>query len=93
MAHLPPHPRICIGAFRDALSLCYTVCNHLDLHLHLVHAVKRILSRSCSEGGFTISRHNEIRDLNIQPILIVLTEICSDVCIEPELQPMHKWSN
>ncbi len=37
------------------------------------------------KGGFTITRHNEIRDLTAK----ILTEICSDVCIEPELQPTN----
>ena len=37
---------------------------------------------SCPKGGFTITRHNEIRDLTSH----LLTEVCNDVCIEPSLQ-------
>ncbi len=39
---------------------------------------------SCPKGGFTITRHNEIRDITAN----LLTEIYSDVCVEPELQPV-----
>ena len=35
---------------------------------------------SCPKGGFPSIQHNEIRDL--------LTEVCNDVCIEPELLPI-----
>ena len=35
------------------------------------------------KGGFPIIRHNEIRDLTAT----LLTEVCSEVSIEPELQP------
>ena len=39
---------------------------------------------SCVKGGFPSIRHNEIRDLTAT----LLTEVCKDVCIEPELQPV-----
>ena len=39
---------------------------------------------SCSKGGFPSIRHNEIRDLTTN----LLTEVCSDVCIKPDLQPI-----
>ena len=39
---------------------------------------------SCPKGGFPSLRHNEIRDLTAN----LLTEICSDVCVEPQLQPL-----
>ena len=39
---------------------------------------------SCLKGGFPSIRHNEIRDLTAN----LLTEVCSDDCIEPELQPI-----
>ena len=38
---------------------------------------------SCPKGGFPSLRHNEIRDLATD-----LTEVCNDVYIEPELQPL-----
>ncbi len=39
---------------------------------------------SCCKGGFPTIRHNEIRNLTAT----LLTEVCHDVCIEPELQPV-----
>ena len=39
---------------------------------------------SCARGGFPTIRHNEIRDLTAH----LLTEVCSDVRIEPDLQPV-----
>ena len=39
---------------------------------------------SCAKGGFPTIRHNEIRDITAS----LLTEVCSEVCIEPELQPV-----
>ena len=38
---------------------------------------------SCAKEGFPSIRHNEIRDLTAN----LLTEVCSEVCIEPHLQP------
>ena len=37
---------------------------------------------SCSRGGFSSLRHNEIRDLTAN----LLTEVCNDVKVETELQ-------
>ena len=39
---------------------------------------------SCPKGGFQILRHNEIRDFTAS----LLTEVCHDVQVEPELQPL-----
>ena len=39
---------------------------------------------SCAKGGFPTIRHNEIRDLTAN----LLTEVCNDVRIEPDLQPV-----
>ena len=41
-------------------------------------------SLSCPKGGFPSIRHNEVRDT----IGCWLSEVCSDVCIEPTLQPI-----
>ena len=41
---------------------------------------------SCARGGFPSIRHNEIRDLTAA----LLTEVCHDVCIEPELRPISE---
>ena len=39
---------------------------------------------SCSRGGFSSVRHNEIRDITAT----LLTEVCNDVCVELDLQPL-----
>ena len=39
---------------------------------------------SCPKGGLPSIRHNEIRDLTAR----LLTEVCSQVATEPELQPV-----
>ena len=38
----------------------------------------------CNRGRFSFLRHNEIRDFSAK----MLTEVCSNVGIEPELQPL-----
>ena len=73
------------GAFRDALALRYgwtpadmpskCACGN---NFSMEHAM------SCAKGGFPSIRHNEIRDLTAS----LLTEVCHDVCTEPELQPV-----
>ena len=73
------------GAFHDALALRYgwtpdrlpTKCA-CGASFSVEHAL------SCVKGGFPSIRHNEIRDLTAT----LLTEVCRDVCIEPELQPL-----
>ena len=39
---------------------------------------------SCAKGGFPSITHNEIRDITAT----LLTEVCHDVCVEPDLQPV-----
>ena len=39
---------------------------------------------NCPTGGFPTVRHNEVRDL----LASLLTEVCSDVAVEPALQPI-----
>ena len=39
---------------------------------------------TCNRGGFSFLRHNEIRGLSAK----LLTELCSNVGIKPELQPL-----
>lgn len=73
------------GAFRDALALRYgwqpinlpsnCVCGS---SLTVEHAL------SCAKGGFPTLRHNEVRDFTAQ----LLSEVCTEVCIEPKLQPL-----
>ena len=73
------------GAFVDALSLRYgwpppgtsthCVCG---ANFSVQHAL------SCPRGGFPSIRHNEIRDVTAN----LLTEVCHDVLVEPDLQPL-----
>ena len=73
------------GAFHDAIALRYSwqpqrapsTCG-CGTKFSVEHAL------SCPKGGFPSIRHNEIRDLTAD----LLTQVCSDVCIEPELQPL-----
>ena len=73
------------NAFQDALALRYnwqplrapTACA-CGTKFSVEHAL------SCPKGGFPSIRHNEIRDLTAN----LLTEVCNDVCIEPDLQPI-----
>ncbi|XP_064397778.1 uncharacterized protein LOC135344497 [Halichondria panicea] len=73
------------GAFQDALALRYgwnptntpTNCD-CGKAFSTEHAL------SCAKGGFPTIRHNEIRDLTAD----LLTEVCNDVRIEPDLQPI-----
>ncbi len=71
------------GAFFDALALRYGWAP-TKTPTHCVcgatFAVDHLLS--CSRGGFPSLRHNEVRDLTAR----LLTEVCNDVQIEPELQ-------
>ena len=73
------------AAFHDALALRYgwtpsnmpftCVCGK---HFSVEHAL------SCARGGFPTIRHNEIRDTTAK----LLSEVCHDVCLEPDLQPV-----
>jgi len=42
---------------------------------------------SCNKGGFPSIRHNEICNLRAN----LLTQVCSEVCIEPNLQPTTSY--
>ena len=73
------------GAFRDALALRYgwnpsltpTTCD-----CGATFSVEHVLF--CTKGGFPILRHNKVRDTTAS----LLTDVCHDVQIEPELQPL-----
>ena len=74
------------SAFQDALALRYgwsplrppSLCT-CGTAFSVEHAL------SCPKGGLPSLRHNEIRDLTAT----LLTEVCSQVCVEPELQPVQ----
>ena len=57
---------------------------HLPRPLHTVSVelLLQLSTYSCPRGGFPSLRHNEIRDLTAT----LLTEVCNDVQVEPELQ-------
>ena len=40
---------------------------------------------SCRRGGYTIMRHNKVRDLEAE----LMREVCNDVRVEPELLPLN----
>ena len=73
------------GAFLDAVALRYgwepsktpssCACGE---KFTIEHAM------SCPKGGFPSIRHNEVHDLTAT----LLTEVCHDVCVEPDLQPL-----
>ena len=71
--------------FRDAVKLrydwpipeCPSICV-CGANFSIDHAMV------CKRGGFVIQRHNEIRDLEAE----LLEMVCSDVQIEPSLQPV-----
>ena len=48
------------------------------LHYDVTHAL------SCPKGGFTIQRHNELRDITAD----LLSEVCTDVLVEPPLEEL-----
>ena len=84
------------GAFVDALCLRYGwpppgTATHCVCGAHF--SVEHVLS--CPRGGFPSIRHNEIRDITAN----LLTEVCHDVLVEPDLQPLtgetmaHRTSN
>ncbi len=75
----------------------FTLCLHDALALRYGWTPARLPSKcdcgknfnlehalSCAKGGFPTLRHNEIRDTTAS----LLTEVCSEVCVEPNLQPV-----
>ena len=73
------------GAFCDAICLRYEWLP-IGLPMHCVcgqgfsinHAI------NCPIGGYPTLRHNDLRDFTAE----TLSEVCTDVCIEPSLQPL-----
>lgn len=91
---ISPRKRVALHGLRPSLSpttvLLY-INQHFMMQWHCIMAghhgngmsVEHALS--CAKGSFPIVRHNEIRDLTAN----LLTEVCKDVCVEPELQPVQ----
>ncbi len=57
---------------------------NLPLKCECDHAFTVDHALSCAKGGFPSIRHNEIRDITAT----LLTEVCNDVCVESDLQPV-----
>ena len=73
------------SAFRDALTLRYGwLPSHIPTHCERGAKFTIDHCLSCQKVGFPILRHNEVRDLTAH----LLTEICHDVRVEPDLQPL-----
>ena len=73
------------GAFTDALVLRYGWTPSripMECACGTTFTVEHALS--CPRGGFPTIRHNEIRDVTAS----LLTEVCHDVMIERNLQPL-----
>ena len=72
-------------AFLDALCLRYGWLPR-DVPTKSICGTKFSVDHalSCTKGGFPSLQHNEIQDFTAQ----VLTEVCNDVLIEPQLQPL-----
>ena len=80
----------------DALALCYGwLPSRLPSHCTCGSnfSIEHVLS--CLKSGFPSIRHNEVRDLTAT----LLTNVCHDVKVEPDLQPLnneafhHKTAN
>ena len=73
------------GASHDALALRYGwTPDRLPLKCACGASFSVKHALTCAKGGFPSIRHNEVRDLTAT----LLTEMCNDMCIEPELQPV-----
>ena len=73
------------SAFQDALALRYGwTPTKLPSNCDCGKRFTIEHSLSCAKGGFPSLRHNEICDITAS----LLTEVCSDVRIEPDLQPV-----
>ena len=67
------------AAFRDAVSLAMVgksptcpLCAVVEAHFDTTHAIQ------CPTGGFTMTRHNEVRDI----LSDSLRDVCSEVTVE-----------
>ena len=74
----PPSPSKLVSLYTNMPFRTPSVCT-CGTKFSVEHALL------CPQGGFPYIRHNEIRDLTANQ----LTEVCNDVCIEPELLPIN----
>ena len=74
------------SAFHDALALRYGwTPSRLSFKCECGNSFNVEHALSCAKDGFPSLRHNEIQDITAS----LLTEVCSEVCVEPELQPTN----
>ena len=72
-------------AFRDALCIQYNwQPDHLPSYPSCGQAFSVDHTLSWVSGGYSVMRHNELRDFTAS----VLQEVCKDVALEPPLQPL-----
>ena len=75
------------SAFHDAVALRYGWSpQRTPAHCACGTSFSVEHALSCPKGGLPSIRHNEIRDLTAT----LLTEVCSQVAVEPELQPVSQ---
>ena len=93
MAHLSPYSgtrsALHKGAFLDALALKYRwqpLLASTDCSYGKAFTIDHALS--CPKGGFPSLCHNEVRNLTTD----FVSEICSNICTEPTLQPLSRDS-
>ena len=84
------------GAFHDAMCLRYNwQTSNLPSHCVCGSSFTTDHALTCPTGGFPSVCHNDLRDFTAN----LLTEVCSNVCIEPPLQTLtgellsHETSN
>ena len=77
------------GQFRDAVCLRYGwQMKYTPQTCHCGQGFEMDHVLSCRTGGFLLLRHNQLRDV----IAELLREVCSDVSVEPRLQPLEgEW--
>ena len=75
------------SAFHDAMALRYGWSpQQTPAHCACGTSFSVEHALCCPKGGLPSIRHNEIRDLTAT----LLTEVCSQVAVEPELQPVSQ---
>ena len=73
------------SSFRDALCMRYNwQPDHLPSHCPCGQAFSVDHALSCSTGGYSVLRHNELRNFTAS----ILQEVCHDVALEPPLRPL-----
>ena len=73
------------ASFRDVLCMRYNwQPDHLPSHCSCGQAFSVDHALSCASGGYSVLRHNELRNFTAS----ILQEVCHDVALEPPLQPL-----